>query len=161
MAVFSVLLLLTAAGCEHMGVEQASSKCDEGLKELGIYSGFSPAEINILPLTKIEAGDKGSAVIRAYVSLMDRFGSQIKTPAVFRFELYEKISRSSEPKGKRIVIWPDFDLRGPVENNRHWQDFLRAYKFDLDYKPQEGQNYILQVTCLCPNGKRFSGEFEL
>ena len=118
-------------------------------------------EISILPLTKIETGDKGPAVIRAYVSLLDGFGSQIKTPAVFRFELYEKISRSPEPKGKRVVIWPDFDLCGPGDNNRHWQDFLRAYKFDLDFKPQKNQNYVLQVTCLCPSGKRLTAEVNL
>jgi len=159
--VFSVLLLLAAGGCEHMGVEQASSKCDENLKELGVHSGFSPAEINFLPLTKIEAGDKGSAVIRAYISLLDGFGSQIKGPGEFRFELYEKISRSQESKGKRVIIWPDLNLCGPADNNRYWQDFLRAYKFDLDFKTQENQNYVLQVTYLCPSGERLTAEAKL
>ena len=40
----------------------------------------------------------------AYVSLMDVFGSQIKGPAVFRFELYEKVVRSSEPKGNKCSL---------------------------------------------------------
>ncbi len=159
--IFLVLLLLVVGGCEHVGVEQSSSKCDENLKGLGVYNGFSPVEINVLPLTKIETGDKGSAVIRAYVSLTDRFSSQIKAPVVFRFELYEKISRSQEPKGKRIVIWPDFNLCGPGDNNRHWEDFLRAYKFDLDFQHQKNQHYVLQVTCLCPSGKRLAAETEL
>ncbi len=143
-----------------MGVEQAS-KDEQGLEEFGVYSGFLPVEINILPLTKIEARGKGSAVIRAYVSLLDRFGSQIKGPGQFRFELYEKISRSQEPKGKRVIIWPDFDLSGPGDNNRHWEDFLRTYKFDLDFKYQKSQRYVLQVTYLCPSGKRLVVETEL
>ncbi len=143
-----------------MGVEQAS-KDEEGLKEPGVYSGFWPVEINVLPLTKIEPGNKDSAVIRAYVSLLDGFGSQIKAPAVFRFELYEKISRSQEIKGKRIIIWPDFNLCGPGDNDRHWEDFLRTYKFDLDFQYQKNQHYVLQVTYLCPSGKRLTAETEL
>ena len=144
-----------------MGVEQSASGNDITPLESGAYGGFSPAEISILPLTKIESGDKGKAVIRAYVSVVDGFGSQIKWPAIFRFELYEKISRSSEPKGRRVVIWPDIDLRRPADNNRHWQDFLRSYKFDLDFQSQKGQTYVLQVTCVCHSGKRLSSQSNL
>ncbi len=139
-----------------MGVEQAS-KDEEGR----VYSGFLPVEINILPLTKVEPGNKNSAVIRVYVSLLDGFGCQIKGPGQFRFELYEKISRSQEIKGKRIIIWPDFDLSVPGDNNRHWEDFLRTYKFDLDFQYQKSQHYVLQVTYLCPSGKRLTAETEL
>ena len=157
-SVIIVSVLLTC-GCDHMGVDK--SACPEDPAELGVYSGYTPAEINILPLTKIEAGDKGSMAIRAYVSLMDGFGSQIKMPGQFRFELYEKVARSSEPKGKRVVMWPDFDLQTPGDNNRHWQDFLRTYKFDLDFQSQKGRHYVLQVTYMCPSGKRLAAETNL
>ena len=162
-AVFSAILSLVIAGCGYMGVDKSQSADAGGLEELGVYSGYSPAEISILPLTRIgaQASDKGKAVIQVYVSLLDGFGSQIKAPAVFRFELYERISRSAEPKGKRVVIWLDFDLQGPGDNNHHWQDFLRAYKFDLEFKPQKDQNYVLQVTCLCPGGRRLLSQSNL
>lgn len=142
-----------------MGVEKSAAGCQENVQELGVYSGYSPVEIQILPLTRINAGDRGAAVIQTYVSLVDNFGSQIKGPAVFRFELYEKIlTGSAEQKGKRIIVWPDADLQSPSDNNRHWQDFLRTYKFDLDFQHPKGRHYVLQVTCLCPSGKRLDAQ---
>ena len=161
MAVFSILL--AAGGCSYMGVEHPAMSGAENAEELGVYSGFTPTEIVILPLTHIFGTDgaKETSGIEAYVSMTDRFGNQIKSPALFRFELYEKIQRSSEPKGVRAVIWPDMDLRDPVGNNRYWQDFLRAYKFNLNFKPLKDQNYVLQVTCFSPAGRRLSAEYGL
>jgi hypothetical protein len=93
--------------------------------------------------------------------LLDSFDCQIKTPGIFRFELYKYVRRSAEPKGKRIAIWPDIDLTGTTENNNYWRDFLRAYEFNLDFVPKRNQSYILQATCLCPNGKHLSADFVL
>ena len=75
------------------------------------------------------------------VSLLDPFDCQIKSPGVFRFELYEYVQRSAEPKGQRVIIWPDIDLTECSENNNHWRDFLRAYEFNLDFGPQRNQCY--------------------
>ena len=156
--IFSLFLL---NGCEYTGVEKSVSSRSENLNELGVYSGFSPVEINILPLTKINIGNKNSEVICVYISMADRFGSQIKAPAIFRFELYEKISRSGEVKGRRVFIWPDIDLQNPGDNNCHWEDFLRAYKFDLACDVQKNRHYVFQVTCLCPSGRRLASEITL
>jgi hypothetical protein len=93
--------------------------------------------------------------------LLDSFGCQVKSAGVFRFELYERVERSAEPKGRRVVIWPDIDLIDAAANNENWRDFLRAYEFNLDFDLQGSQNYVLQVTCLCPGGKRLSAEFGL
>ena len=115
-----------------------------------------------MPLTEfISVDDARQAKIKIYVSLLDTFGSQIKSPVTFRFELYEYVQRSAEPKGKRIIIWSDIDLTEPAENNVYWRDFLRAYEFNLPFEQAANQSYILQVTCLCPNGKRISSEFTL
>ncbi len=124
---------------------------------------FAPVKVKILPLTKfIDAGGtEEKTAIKSYVSLIDSFGSQIKAPGVFRFELYEYSQRSSESKGKRVTIWPDIDLTNPAKNNDYWRDFLRAYEFNLPFEPAGDQSYILQTNCLCPNGKRLSGEFNL
>jgi len=162
-----LVLLVVAVGCEppQVGIKKTEpplksvSDCNEVL----FYAPYTPAKIDILPLTECTGGSNagGKSKIKVYVSLLDSFGYQMKSPGVFRFELYERVPRSAEPKGKRISIWPDINLTDVVENNRYWQDFLRAYEFSLPFEPETSQNRILQVTCLCPNGKRLSAEFTL
>jgi hypothetical protein len=153
------LLLLCGTGCEPANIE-LSSKDDSGFKQL---SEYGPVKIDIMPLTEFAAADNGEkpSKIKVYVSLLDSFDCQIKTPAVFRFELYDKVPRSAEPKGKRILIWPDIDLKDAVKNNEYWRDFLRAYEFNLPFEPENSKSYILQITSLCPGGKRLSAEFIL
>ena len=153
-------MLLANAGCELF--PGLTAKTNNDVKELSVYSRFAPAKINIMPLTEfISIGDTEQPNINLYVSLLDSFGSQIKSPIVFRFELYQRVLRSAEPKGRRVIIWPDIDLNDPAANNEYWRDFLRAYEFDLPFEPDASQSYILQVTCLCPNGRRISAEFAL
>jgi hypothetical protein len=162
-------MLLGGAGCESAsggpGLTGPATKTDDDFKRLSVYSHFAPAKVNIMPLTEfISPGDARQANINLYVSLLDSFGSQIKSPCVFRFELYQKVQRSSEPKGKRVIIWPDIDLTDLVENDEYWRDFLRAYEFNLPFEfrlGQTNQSYILQVTSLCPTGRRLSDEFVL
>ena len=162
-------MLLGGAGCESAsggpGLTGSATKTDDDFKRLSVYSHFAPAKVNIMPLTEfISPGDARQANINLYVSLLDSFGSQIKSPCVFRFELYQKVQRSSEPKGRRVIIWPDIDLTDLVENDEYWRDFLRAYEFNLPFEfrlGQTNQSYILQVTSLCPTGRRLSDEFVL
>ena len=162
-------MLLGGAGCESAsggpGLTGPATKTDDDVKRLSVYSHFAPAKVNIMPLTEfISPGDARQANINLYVSLLDSFGSQIKSPCVFRFELYQKVQRSSEPKGRRVIIWPDIDLTEPVANDEYWRDFLRAYEFNLPFEFRLGrtnQSYILQVTSLCPTGRRLSDEFVL
>jgi len=162
--IFFLCLLSAGAGCEPAQVTavEPSPTPDNGF-DVSVYSGYMPAKIDIMSLTRfISANDAedGSKII-AYVSLLDSSASQVKSPGVFRFELYQKVLHSAEPKGKRMIIWPDIDLTDPLENNHYWRDFLRVYKFDLDFQPQPGKAYILQVTCICPDGRRLSAEFAL
>ena len=153
--IFFLCLLLVEVGCE-------SSLETVGLSSnASVYTYYAPVKIDIMPLTEFVStgdGEEGTR-INVYVSLLDSFGCQKKTPGVFRFELYEKVPRSAEPKGKRIVIWPDIDLTDAAENNSYWRDFLGAYEFNLDIETQSRQSCILQVTCLCPDGKRLLDEF--
>jgi hypothetical protein len=127
------------------------------------YSGYMPAKIDIMPLTDfiLTSEAEGSPKLRVYISLLDSFDCQVKSPGVFRFELYEQVSRSPEPKGKRIILWPDIDLTDADKNNQYWKDFLRAYEFNLDFEPKAQQNYILQATFLSPAGRRLSADFNL
>jgi len=161
----ALLLILFSAnfGCEQsLGPNENKAKANNGTDTLSIYTLYAPSKIDILPLTEfVRPSDAQQSKINIYVSLLDSFGSQIKTPGIFRFELYEHIPRSAKPKGKRAAIWPDVDLTDPAINNDSWRDFLRAYEFRLPCDLALNQDYILQVTCLCPNGNRLSTDFTL
>jgi len=124
---------------------------------------FAPVKIGILPLTELSSpsGAGHGTKLNAFVALLDAFGCQMKAPGVVRFELYEYVPRSAQQRGQRLALWPDIDLTGPAENNKYWRDFLRAYEFELDTQAARDKTYTLQVTCLCPDGKRLSGEYTL
>ena len=126
-------------------------------------TGFSPSQIEVLPLTELTAAADGQpgTQLNVYVSLLDVYNEKIKAPGTLRFELYEYVQRSAEPKGQRIAIWPDVDLNHPAENQRYWRDFLRAYEFSLETQASRSKTYILEVTCRCPSGKRLSAEWSL
>lgn len=150
------LLLLANAGCEPADTK-ISTRDERGLSLLAEYS---PTKVDVMPLTEF-ISDGGSITLTVHVCLLDKFDSQIKSPAVFRFELYNKVPRSAKPKGKRVSIWPDVNLNNVDKNSQYWQDFLRSYKFDLPFELDTEQDYILQVTAMCPNGRRLSTEFTL
>jgi hypothetical protein len=158
-----LVLFLFNAGCEQKSKpDDISGQTNNELEKLSIYSRYSPAEIAIIPLTDfVRIGDSQQARINLYVKLLDSFGSEIKSPCIFRFELYEKVQRSAEPKGARVMIWPDIDLTKPAINNRYWRNFLRAYEFNLPFGAASKQTYILEVTCLCPTGRRLISDFTL
>ena len=161
--VFLFILLSISAGCTQPGtINENTAKTDNDNGRLSSYARYVPVKIDIMPLTEfISPGNTKQSKLNIYISLLDPFGSQIKSPGMFRFELYEYIQRSAESKGKRAIIWPDVDLTDPFKNNDSWRDFLQAYVFSLPCEQSISQDYILQVTCLCPNGKRLSSEFAL
>jgi len=122
---------------------------------------FGPKKIDVLPITTVTpaSASGGDSTINVYVCLLDEFDSQIKSPATFRFELFQHIQHSVNRKGKRLSVWPDIDLMDPAENNNLWQDFLRAYLFNLPLQKTAADNCILHVTCICPAGKRLTADF--
>jgi hypothetical protein len=156
-------LLSANAGCRQpTGPNQLNDATNNHSEKPSTYTFYAPSKIDIMPLTEfVRPGDAQKARIVVYVSLLDQFGSQIKSPAMFRFELYGHVARSAQPKGKRAAIWPDIDLTDPAANNDYWRDFLRAYEFTLPCEAAGNQDYIIQLTCLCPNGKRLSSEYTL
>jgi len=154
-----LFVLLIDCGCDTFPAENTVPGGTDGC----VYADYRPVRLDIMPLTELAAAGDAQAFsgIKVYVSALDESGCQVKSPGVFRFELYEHVDRSGRPRGRRIAIWPDVDLTDAAENNRYWQDFLRTYRFDLDFEPQPGQRYVLQVTSLCPDGRRLSADFEL
>ncbi len=159
-----IVILSLVSGCKLVGSGNSQTPAaDRGAPDMtSSYTQYAPEKVDIMPLTEfVRAADTQKAQINLYIRLLDKFNSQIKAPGIFRFELYEHVQRSSEPKGKRIVLWPDIDLANPVDNNKYWRDFLRAYEFNLSADAAPNQNYILEVTCLCSRGRRLTDEFIL
>jgi hypothetical protein len=150
------------AGCESTSrPPQVPVRANNNPNLSSFYTRFAPTKIDILPLTELITTGSQRSLLNLYVSLLDAFGSQIKSPGVFRMELYEYVQLSANPRGKRIARWSDIDLTDPSVNNKYWNDFLRAYQFDLPLDQMGSQNYILQITCLCPNGSRLSSDYIL
>ncbi len=178
-----VLVLLLLAGCsqpqatppkppmQRAGSEDKPQEADQAIvpnppsaiRNPQLSAGFAPVKIAVLPLTELASPSDASqgSKLSVFVALLDAFGSQLKAPGVLRFELYEHIPRSAQPKGQRLTLWPDVDLTSPAQNNRYWRDFLRAYEFVLDTQASRDKTYILEVTCLCPDGRRLSAEHVL
>ena len=101
--------LLLAVGCGKPATSRSTEQTQGGLEHIC----FSPAKIRVSPVTALilPTNADGMARIRVCVALLDPFESYLKAPGTFRFELYERILRSAVPKGKRIRMWPDMDLK--------------------------------------------------
>jgi hypothetical protein len=141
-------------GCE---VSQKAVKSTNGTISKNCI--FIPQKISFNQLTEFSKPWQ----ITAYIDVSDQFNSRLKTPAIWRFELYSKAPRSSDPAGGRIKLWPDLDLTDAKENNALWQDYLRCYKFELNVENEipQGDTYILEAVCFTAEGKRLSDTYEL
>jgi len=174
----ALLVALLCSGCSQsqMDVPTADQPARQEVAQAGgngeakpvepppvVPTGFAPARICILPLTELPGSTPSSQAVAltAYIGLLDAFGCQVKAPGVLRFELYQYVPRSAAPKGQRIAIWPDIDLTHPATNNKYWRDFLRAYEFKLDAPAGLNETYVLEATCMCPDGRRLTATFPL
>ena len=159
LASVAMLALAFYAGCSTRPTGADSSPVRS--HDSAPCSNFGPARIDVLPITAIIPASPANAEasINAYVCLIDAFDSQIKAPVIVRFELFQRFQRSADPKGKRLIVWPDIDLTDPAVNNNLWQDFLRAYLFSLPLQKTSAENCVLHVTVICPSGKRLTADF--
>jgi len=160
-AISIVLTLALSAGCEP---ENPASLVSEGSRGDGL-GAYMASEVRIVGLTEIAPVSAGpwQGKLNVYVDLVDGFGCRLKSPGVFRFELYQFVPRSSQPKGRRIFFPPDIDLTDATENNKHWRDFLRAYQFELDlnFSPRPDESFVLEVTFTTPHGRRLKDTFHI
>ena len=157
------LALCLAGGCGPGPAEGPLAAAKPSSLPSQPSAGFAPARILIAPWTEIkgQAREDGTRRIRVFVRLVDAFGSDVKSPGVFRFELYERLAKSAEPRGKRLMIWPDFDLTAAEQNNSHWQDYVRSYEFSLDFDPSDAGPYVLEATFIPAEGRRLTNQYLL
>jgi hypothetical protein len=158
LSLFAFAFALVNAGCQN----QPATNTKNDAAAVAPCTRYAPERIDIPPLTEYLPADQAHRPrIDLYISLLDPFGSHIKAPGIFRFELYEHVQHSAKPKGKRVAMWPDVDLTDPLTNNEYWLDFLRAYQFTLPLDQSDANSHILHVTYFCPSGKLLTSEFTL
>lgn len=159
--IFAVAIVVWSTGCEP----ESSASLEASTGRRDVFTAYAASRVRIVGLTEITpiGPDFRTSRLKAYVDLLDSTGCRIKSPGAFRFELYEFVPRSSQPKGKRIFIRPDIDLTDATRNNSQWRDFLRAYEFDLDlnFRPRPDDTFVLEVTFTTPAGKRLNDIFQL
>jgi len=159
--IFAVAAMVCSTGCEPDGSPGRVSSGTGG-DALGAYVASG---VHIVGLTEIAPVSEGpwQGKLNVYVDLVDTFGCRVKSPGLFRFELYEFVPRSSQPRGKRVFFPTDIDLTDVTENNNRWRDFLRAYQFelDLDFSPRLDESFVLEVTFTTPRGRRLRDTFQL
>ena len=155
-----VLFVAYSVGCEEQTAVVPVTTPNNG-----IYASYAAEAINIMGLTEIVwSGDEATLPrLIAYIDMLDKFECRIKSPGIYRMELYEYVPRSAINTGARIASWKDVNLHQIDQNNKYWQDDLRLYKFDLQLTtlPQEGKAYILQATCITPSNKRLTDTFKI
>lgn len=127
--------------------------------------GFWPAEVTVLPLTTLTGPPANGTApyIHLFVGLYDAFHCYIKAPGTFRIELYERVPRSAQTKGRRLTVWPDIKLSDATKNQHYWRDYLRCYEFRLDLPPNVGnlREAILEVTFLSGDEQRLTTQVPL
>ena len=158
--IITAVLWFCVCGCEPQAKSTAGKS--NAAKQ---FEAYRPQTLEIIGLSgfKPAAGNDDSAKLTLFVKALDPFGSAVKSPCIFRVELYEYVEHSPSPLGKRLAIWPDIDLTDPAKNNAQWRDYLRAYEFNFDVgsKLVSGRVYIVEVTCLSPMEKRMSAQHNL
>jgi len=159
----SAILLLHALGCEKPRPVITKTKINNNAENhdpMAFYSQYHPVNVKISPLTSIIQTDTNDLhKLRVYVNMLDSVGLQVRSPAIFRFELYQHVQRTSDTKGKRVAIWPDMNINDDKKNQKYWKDFLRSYEFILPFQYPIDTKYVLQLTCITPDGKRIYTEF--
>ena len=157
-AFFLLVPVLFSFGCKF-GPNKSPGNSENSTSHIS----YSPASVDIMPLTEFTSAnsEEQASQLTVYVSLLDAFDCQIKAPGKFRFELFEHKKRTATPKGKRLAKWSDIDLTDAATNQLYWQDYLRAYKFVLDFEPHQDRIYVLDVTCLCPDRRRLTADIVL
>lgn len=108
--------------------------------------------VRISPLTEFvsDSGRADGVKVKAVIEVFGPDGVSCENGCVFRFEMYVFEPLSSDPRGKRLQIWPDFDLSSASEYKRYWKEYLKGYEFELplDFTPQADHKYVLEVTCV-------------
>ena len=157
--IVTLTTVLLGLGCRMNPVIRPESGI-QGEDQTHLLSGYAPVQIKILGPTRVFQDPQGIHRIEIFVSILDVAGSSIKYPGTYRFELYRRLKRSADPRGKRILILPDISLIASNDNNQYWDDFIRCYVFQRECD-HPNEDLILQATFILPNGDRMTDQYTI
>lgn len=103
----------------------------------------------IAPISFIQPATKTQpAQVMAYITPQTRPERDI----LYRFELYHYLPRSANPRGKRVAIWPDFNLGKPEPENPLWDPQTGSYRVCLPVPAPLSENvYLIELTEVMEN----------
>ncbi len=120
-----------------------------------------PRSIRIHPFTGTRTFDEAGGIkgIDVRIEARDAYGDAAKAFGSFRFEMYEFVPNSLDPKGNRIATWQE-DLLKPKKNLLHWDKITRTYEFKLQWNQPipVGRRFVLLAFFSSPFTERFSDE---
>ena len=120
-----------------------------------------PRSIRIHVFTRTETFDeeRGLAGVNVRIEAVDAYGDSTKAFGTFRFEMYQFVPNTIDPKGKLLASW-DEPLLDPRKNLLHWQKVHRIYEFKLqwDRPVPVGQRFVLSAIFSSPFTERMITE---
>lgn len=151
---FTVMQMSLLLGCVPVAIVLLSA-CNLSdmpvLSDRGLKDELPVERIRISALTEFVQSPAlpEQVQLKVLVEIIDKEDKPVKTKCLWRFEFYEFRALSSDPRGRRLLIWPDQNLRDAGSNNQYWKDFLRGYEFYLPLGVAPGPNdkYVLEATC--------------
>ena len=141
-------MLLSLAAFALIGCEMPESP---GQSPVDGPGSAAVGRVQISPLTEFIASPEkpGSCQLKVLLEVFNAQGLPVSIIGTVRFELYEFRPLSSDPRGRRLSIWPELDLGNAADAENYWSQLLRGYEFYLpvDFTPGSGKKYVLEVTC--------------
>lgn len=143
-----ILLSGVAVGCNNdnwrFGMKAPSADVLQPVPEP--INLLLPNAIRIHPFTgtQIFDADRNLRGVDVRIEVMDAYGDAAKAFGDFRFEMYQFIPNSIDPKGKRIATWEE-SLIEPKKNLLHWDKITRTYEFKLQWDEPiaPGRQFVL------------------
>lgn len=164
--IVSALLIPALLGCDSGGKGNWSfgSKAPPSDRPQSIPEPIHlllPASIRLHPFTGTRTFDESSGIrgVDVRIEAMDRLGDATKAFGEFRFEMYQFVPNSQNPKGDLIATWVE-DVFPPRKNLLHWDKITRTYEFKLQWdKPiPVGKRFVLLATFNSPFTERMYAE---
>jgi len=163
LAVCMLGLIATACGCGDagwgFGFKQSAAAPPQAVP--APIDLLLPKTIRIHPFTQTRVFDEAGGIkgVDVRIEAVDAYGDATKAFGDFRFEMYDFVTNSLDPKGKRIATWNE-SLLEPKRNLLHWDKITRTYEFKLQWdRPiPVGKRYVLVAVFSSPFTRRIIDE---
>jgi len=157
-----LILSIPAIGCKNSGwnLRMKSAPSRESQFVPPPVDLMLPKSIRIHPFTGRTFDEAGGIKgVDVQIEAVDSYNDKTKAFGDFRFEMYQFVPNSLDPKGKRIATW-DESLWEPKKNLLHWDKITRLYVFKLQWdRPiPVGKRVVLLVSFSSPFTDRLTAE---